>query len=69
MRRLDLYGLAQAAVAAQDDGTRVALEAYARGVNAWIGVVNEQALGRGAPEFFLFPAEIAVWTAGRFRSR
>ncbi|MCC6305574.1 MAG: penicillin acylase family protein [Rhodobacteraceae bacterium] len=63
MRRLDLYGLAREAVAAQDADTARALEAYAAGVNAWIGVVNERALGRGAPEFFLFPADIAVWTA------
>ncbi|MCL4187265.1 MAG: penicillin acylase family protein [Rhodobacteraceae bacterium] len=62
MRRLDLYGLARQSVAAQDDDTAGALAAYARGVNAWIGVVNDRALGRGAPEFFLFPAEIAVWT-------
>ncbi len=61
MRRLDLYGLAQSSVAAQDEATRAALEAYARGVNAWVTAINERALGRGAPEFFLFPADIAVW--------
>ena len=62
MRRLDLYGAAQASVAAQDPATTSALEAYARGVNAWIEEVNRAALGRGAPEFFLFDAEIAYWT-------
>ncbi|MCY1125434.1 penicillin acylase family protein [Frigidibacter sp. RF13] len=61
MRRLDLYGLAVKSVTAQDDATRVALDAYARGVNAWIETVNSEARGRGAPELFLFPAEIAVW--------
>lgn len=61
MRRLDLYGLAQSSVAAQDDDTRLALEAYARGVNAWINQVNDDALGRGAPEFFLFPSEVSLW--------
>ena len=61
MRRLDLYGLATRSLAAQDDRTRAALAAYARGVNAWISVVNEEAKGRGAPEFFLFPADISVW--------
>ncbi|MEI4486349.1 penicillin acylase family protein [Frigidibacter sp. MR17.14] len=61
MRRLDLYGLATRAVAAQDDKTREALDAYSRGVNAWIGEVNEEARGRGAPEFFVFPPEIATW--------
>ena len=61
MRRLDLYGLATRSVAAQDAATRAALEAYAEGVNAWIGIVNAEARGRGAPEFFLFSNEIAVW--------
>jgi penicillin G amidase len=61
MRRLDLYGLAARSVAAQDAPTRSALEAYAKGVNAWIGVVDAEAMGRGAPEFFLFPGEISYW--------
>lgn len=61
-RALDLYPLAQAAVAAQTPETRAALEAYAAGVNAWLGVVQSEALGRGAPEFFLFDAQIAPWT-------
>ncbi len=38
-----------------------ALEAYSAGVNAWIGQVNDQAPGRGAPEFFFFSNEIAAW--------
>lgn len=61
MRRLDLYRLAQAAVAHQDADTRAALEAYAAGVNAWLKEVNEGAKGRGAPEFFLFSKAIAPW--------
>jgi penicillin amidase len=61
MRALDLYGLARAAVDAQTDATKAALEAYSDGVNAWLRVVQEQALGRGAPEFFLFSPEIAPW--------
>ncbi len=61
MRRFDLYGAATRSVAAQDPETIAALEAYARGVNAWIREVNENALGRGAPEFFLFSNEIAFW--------
>ncbi|PQO24162.1 penicillin acylase family protein [Rhodobacteraceae bacterium WD3A24] len=61
MRRLDLYGLASESVEAQDAETRAALEAYARGVNAWVRQVNEGALGRGAPEFFVFSNEIAFW--------
>ncbi len=61
MRALDLYGLSQAAVAEQTPETRDALTAYADGVNAWLRVVQEEALGRGAPEFFLFDAQIAPW--------
>ncbi|RWR06048.1 penicillin acylase family protein [Paenirhodobacter populi] len=62
MRRLDLYGAAVKSVGAQDAQTQAALAAYARGVNAWIAQVNKGALGRGAPEFFLFDNEIAYWT-------
>lgn len=61
LRRYDLYNLALRSVAAQDDATKAALQAYANGVNAWIGQVNAEARGRGAPEFFLFKNEIAVW--------
>ncbi len=61
LRRFDLYTLAQSSVEVQDEGTRTALDAYARGVNAWIGQVNARARGRGAPEFFLFSNEIAAW--------
>ena len=49
MRRYDLYTYAQQAVALQDDPTKIALDAYARGVNAWIEEVNRGARGRGAP--------------------
>ena len=62
LRALDLYGLAQAAVPHQTEATRDALEAYADGVNAWLRVVQAEALGRGAPEFLLFDARIAPWT-------
>ncbi|MBF9031527.1 penicillin acylase family protein [Rhodobacterales bacterium HKCCE3408] len=61
MRRLDLYGHASASVSAFDAESRTALEAYARGVNAWIELVSTEALGRGAPELFLFSPEIAPW--------
>ncbi|PZQ99599.1 MAG: penicillin acylase family protein [Cereibacter sphaeroides] len=61
IRRFDLYGLASRSVAAQDEPTKRALEAYANGVNAWIGQVNDGARGRGAPEFFLFEPEIDAW--------
>ena len=61
LRRLDLYQAAQDSVAVQDADTLMALDAYARGVNAWITLVNERALGRGAPEYFLFPGEVGLW--------
>ncbi len=61
MRRFDLYGLAQASVEVQDAPTRAALSAYAAGVNARLQEINEEALGRGAPEMFLFNAPVAPW--------
>lgn len=61
IRALDLSGYARDAVAAQTPETRAALEAYADGVNAWLKVVQEKALGRGAPEFLLFSPDISPW--------
>ncbi|GAB1363548.1 penicillin acylase family protein [Rhodobacter sp.] len=61
LRRLDLYNLSLQSVKAQDAETLAALQAYADGVNAWIGQVNEGARGRGAPEFWLFSPEISAW--------
>lgn len=63
MRRLDLYGAAVASVEDQDADTTMALNAYAAGVNAWLGEVNAGARGRGAPEFWLFEPVIAPWQA------
>ncbi len=60
-RRLGLWRHAAASVAAQDDATKVALQAYADGVNAWITLVNQGARGRGAPEFFLYSGDIPYW--------
>ncbi|MDO5643187.1 MAG: penicillin acylase family protein, partial [Paracoccus sp. (in: a-proteobacteria)] len=61
MRRLGLARIARASFPLQDERTKAALAAYAEGVNQWITIVNEQALGRGAPEFFLLPDDIAYW--------
>lgn len=61
LRRLDVYQLAVASVDALDRDTQMALEAYAAGVNAWLGLVGSEALGRGAPELFLFTPEITPW--------
>ena len=59
LRRFDLYNLARASVAAQDSETLAALKAYSDGVNARITEINREALGRGAPEQFLFNAPVA----------
>ena len=61
LRRLDLYTLSLSSVDKQDDATKRALIAYAAGVNAWIEQINKGALGRGAPEFFLFSTQIDAW--------
>ena len=61
MRRFDLYRLAIESVPDQDARTRAALTAYAAGVNARLTEINEDALGRGAPEMFLFNAPVAPW--------
>jgi len=61
LRRLDLYNLAVQSLPSQDARTMAALKAYSAGVNAWLLQVNKDALGRGAPEFFLFSNQIAPW--------
>ncbi|QOL80228.1 penicillin acylase family protein [Pseudooceanicola spongiae] len=61
MRRYDLYALAIKSVAAQDARTTTALNAYAAGVNARLDEINRDALGRGAPEMFLFNVPVAPW--------
>ncbi|MCL6282014.1 penicillin acylase family protein [Ruegeria sp. 2012CJ41-6] len=61
LRRLDLYRAAQLSVEVQDEETMVALRAYAAGVNARLTQINEESLGRGAPEMFLFPTPMAPW--------
>ncbi|MDO5614282.1 MAG: penicillin acylase family protein [Paracoccus sp. (in: a-proteobacteria)] len=60
-RRLGLTRLAGQALESQTPQARAALDAYARGVNEWIRQINEGARGRGAPEFFIYPGDIAYW--------
>ena len=62
IRSLDIYGVARQMVSNQSDETQSALRAYSAGVNARLTEVREDALGRGAPEFFLFSREISPWT-------
>jgi len=61
IRRLDIYRLAVQSVEAQDPATMDALQAYAAGVNARLDQINAEALGRGAPEMFLFNTALAPW--------
>ncbi|WP_264213501.1 penicillin acylase family protein [Leisingera thetidis] len=61
LRRLDIYRLAQQSVAVQSPEAMAALKAYAAGVNARLQEINEDALGRGAPEMFLFNMPVAPW--------
>ncbi|WP_316013124.1 penicillin acylase family protein [Roseobacter sp. HKCCA0434] len=62
LRALDIYGVAREMVGNQSAETQAAMRAYAAGVNARLEQVREDALGRGAPEFFLFSSGIAPWT-------
>lgn len=61
MRRLDLDGYATRSLDAYSEESRGILQAYSDGVNAWLRLVGSEALGRGAPELFLFEPEIAPW--------
>jgi len=61
MRRLDIYNLSVNSLKAQDAQTMAALDAYSKGVNTWLTQINKGALGRGAPEFFLFSSQISPW--------
>ena len=61
LRRFDLYTLAVRSVDALEPRTRAALEAYSNGVNARLDQINSEALGRGAPEMWLFNAPMAPW--------
>lgn len=64
VRRLDLYNLAISSAEHQTPYAKEMLDAYAAGINARIAQINEQALGRGAPEMWLFSHPIAPWRAG-----
>ena len=60
MRRLGLYKLAVESVSVQDADALSALESYSAGVNARLSEINEKALGRGAPEMFMFGQKTIV---------
>ena len=61
LRRFDIYALSVASMEALSPDTQSALRSYAAGVNARLDQINSDALGRGAPEMFLFNAPMAPW--------
>ncbi|GAA6207413.1 penicillin acylase family protein [Cognatishimia sp. WU-CL00825] len=61
IRRLDIYALSVSSVESLSPRTQSMMSAYANGVNARINEVNRSALGRGAPEMFVFSAPVAPW--------
>ena len=61
IRRLDIYNIAKKSLIHQSPYAIEALNSYSAGVNAWLKVLQTQALGRGSPEFFLFKPEISPW--------
>ena len=63
VRRLAIYSAARQSLSALRPDTLAKLDAYALGVNARLREINESALGRGAPEFFIFSKVISPWTA------
>ena len=63
VRRLAIYSAARQSLSAIRPDTLAKLDAYALGVNARLREINESALGRGAPEFFIFSNAISPWTA------
>ena len=61
LRRFDIYALSVASFEVLDQTTQNALRAYSAGVNARLDQINSDALGRGAPEMFIFNAPMAPW--------
>jgi penicillin amidase len=61
MRRFDVYGRSVSSLSALSQDTQNLLQSYAAGVNARIDQINAQALGRGAPEMFLFTNPLSPW--------
>ena len=63
MRSLDLYALSRRSYAVLPPHIKRLLDAYSDGVNAKLKELNENAMGRGAPEFFIFSNPISPWHA------
>ena len=62
IRRLGIYEIAGQTLQYQTKEATNALVSYSNGINAWLKILNKKALGRGAPEFFLFKPEIEPWS-------
>ena len=62
IRRLGIYDIAALSLQYQTKEATSALVSYSNGINAWLKILNKKALGRGAPEFFLFKPEIEPWS-------
>ncbi len=62
IRRLGIYEAARNSVLTLTPEIQEFLESYAAGVNARLSEINDNSLGRGAPEFFLFSNSIAAWS-------
>ena len=61
VRRLDIYNLARLSMKHQSEQAKLILKAYSNGINARVMEINSKALGRGAPEMFLYPSEFSYW--------
>ena len=61
VRRLDIYNLSRLSLKHQSEQTKSILKAYSNGINARVLEINTKALGRGAPEMFLYPSEFSYW--------
>ncbi|MCI4663631.1 MAG: penicillin acylase family protein [Neomegalonema sp.] len=60
-RALDIEGASKRSLSALSPDARSILKAYADGVNAWIKVVDQNALGGGSPELMLLGATVSPW--------
>ena len=61
VRRLDIYNLSRLSLSHQSDQTKLILKAYSNGINARVMEINTKALGRGAPEMFLYQNDFSYW--------
>ena len=60
-RSLDIYDISLKTEKVLSKDTLVLLQAYSNGINKRLNEITEKGLGRGSPEFFLYPPEISPW--------